>query len=57
MKTEYLRTASNSYMIIKDAEYLFEPYELQMVLRNKNGAFTVHADYDIGRKRQNTGMM
>ena len=35
MKTEYLRTASNSYMIIKDAEYLFEPYELQMVLRNK----------------------
>lgn len=22
-------------MIIKDAEYLFEPYELQMVLRNK----------------------
>lgn len=30
MKTEYLRTASNSYMIIKDAEYLFEPYELQM---------------------------
>ncbi len=35
MKTEYLRTASNSYMIIKDAEYLFESYELQMVLRNK----------------------
>lgn len=35
MKTEYLRTASNSYMIIKDVEYLFEPYELQMVLRNK----------------------
>ena len=35
MKTEYLRTASTSYMIIKDAEYLFEPYELQMVLRNK----------------------
>ena len=35
MKTEYLRTASNSYMIIREAEYLFEPYELQMVLQNK----------------------
>ena len=50
MKTEYLRTASNSYMIIKDAEYLFEPYELQMVLRNKMEHLLSHTDYDIGRK-------
>ena len=35
MKIEYLRTAQNSYMIVKDAEYDFAPYELQMVLHNK----------------------
>ena len=35
MKTEYLRTAKNSYMIVKDADFEFEPYELQMVLQNQ----------------------
>ena len=35
MKIEYLRTAQNSYMIVKDADYDFAPYELQMVLHNK----------------------
>ena len=53
MKTEYLRTASNSYMIIKDAEYLFEPYELQMVLRNK----MEHLLSMQIMERQNIGMM
>ena len=28
MKTEYLRTAKNSYMIVKDADFEFESYEL-----------------------------
>ena len=27
MKTEYLRTAKNSYMIVKDADFEFESYE------------------------------
>ena len=35
MKIEYLRTAQNSYMIVKDADFAFAPYELQMVLHNK----------------------
>lgn len=35
MKIEYLRTAQNSYMIVKEADYDFAPYELQMVLHNK----------------------
>lgn len=34
MKTEYLRTAKNSYMIVKDADFEFESYELEMVLQN-----------------------
>lgn len=35
MKTEYLRTAKNSYMIIKEADFYFEPYELEMVIQNE----------------------
>lgn len=35
MKIEYLRTAKKSYMVIKDADYEFEKYELQMILHNE----------------------
>ena len=35
MKIEYLRTAQNSYMIVREADYDFAPYELQMILHNK----------------------
>lgn len=38
MKREYMRTAKNSYMIVRDADFAFEPYELQMVLHNKIGS-------------------
>lgn len=34
MKIEYMRTARCSYMIVKEADYRFEAYELQMVLYN-----------------------
>ncbi|MCC8081424.1 MAG: FHA domain-containing protein [Lachnospiraceae bacterium] len=34
MIVEYLRTAKKSYMIIKEADYPFEEYELKMVLHN-----------------------
>lgn len=34
MNIEYLRTAKKSYMIIKNADYEFENYELQMILHN-----------------------
>lgn len=34
MKVEYTRTAKCSYMIVQEADYEFEPYELQMVLYN-----------------------
>ena len=35
MKVEYKRTAKCSYMIVQEADYEFEPYELQMVLYNR----------------------
>lgn len=35
MKIEYLRTASKSYLILKEAELSFETYETQMVLKNR----------------------
>ncbi len=34
MNIEYLRTAKKSYMIVKGADYPFEQYELNMILRN-----------------------
>lgn len=34
MRIEYLRTSRRSYMIVKDADYIFENYELQMILHN-----------------------
>lgn len=34
MKVEYLRTSRKSYMIVKNADYIFENYELQMILHN-----------------------
>lgn len=34
MKIEYLRTARHSYMIIREADYVFENYEVQMILHN-----------------------
>ncbi len=34
MNVEYLRTAKKSYMIIKEADYPFEEYELKMILHN-----------------------
>ncbi|MCC8029031.1 MAG: FHA domain-containing protein [Lachnospiraceae bacterium] len=34
MNVEYLRTAKKSYMIVKDADYPFDAYELKMVLHN-----------------------
>ncbi len=34
MNTEYLRTAKKSYMIVKGADYPFEEYEMNMILRN-----------------------
>ncbi len=34
MKIEYMRTAKKSYMIVREADYPFEPYELKMILRN-----------------------
>lgn len=35
MKTEYLRTAKHSYMIIREADFVFENYEVQMILHNE----------------------
>ena len=34
MNVEYLRTSRKSYMMIKNADYAFENYELQMILHN-----------------------
>lgn len=34
MKIDYLRTAKKSFMIVKDADYTYEHYELQMILKN-----------------------
>lgn len=34
MKIEYLRTARHSYMIIREADFMFENYEVQMILHN-----------------------
>lgn len=34
MKIEYLRTARHSYMIIREADFVFENYEVQMILHN-----------------------
>ncbi len=35
MKTEFLRTAKKSYMIVKEADYPFEQYELKMIQHNE----------------------
>lgn len=35
MKIEFLRTAGHSYMIVREADYEFENYELQMILHNE----------------------
>ncbi|MEI3340162.1 MAG: DUF6382 domain-containing protein [Eubacterium sp.] len=35
MRIEYLRTANHSYMIVKEADYIFEHYEVQMILHNE----------------------
>ena len=35
MKTEYLRTAKHSYMIVKETDFVFEQYEVQMILKNE----------------------
>lgn len=35
MDFKYTRTASSSYMTLKDAEYTYEPYKMQMLLNNK----------------------
>ena len=35
MDIEYLRTSRKSYMIVKNADYIFENYELQMILHNE----------------------
>ncbi len=35
MDVEYMRTAKKSYMIVKKADFPFEPYELKMVLENE----------------------
>ncbi|MCD8366245.1 MAG: FHA domain-containing protein [Clostridiales bacterium] len=34
MRTEYLRTAKKSYMIVKEADFPFEQYELKMIQHN-----------------------
>lgn len=34
MNVEFLRTSRKSYMIVKNADYIFENYELQMILHN-----------------------
>lgn len=34
MKIEYLRTARHSYMIVREADFMFEHYEVQMILHN-----------------------
>lgn len=34
MKIEYLRTAEHSYMIVKESDYPFEQYEVQMIVNN-----------------------
>lgn len=34
MNIEFLRTSRKSYMIVKNADYIFENYELQMILHN-----------------------
>ncbi len=34
MNIEFLRTSRKSYMIVKNADYFFENYELQMILHN-----------------------
>ncbi len=34
MKIEYLRTARHSYMIVREADFIFENYEVQMILHN-----------------------
>lgn len=34
MKIEYLRTARHSYMIVREADFVFENYEVQMILHN-----------------------
>lgn len=34
MKTEYIKNLSGSFMILKDAEYEYENYELRMLLNN-----------------------
>lgn len=34
MKTEFIRTAKKSYMIVKEADYPFEQYELKMIQHN-----------------------
>lgn len=35
MNVEYFRTAKKSYMIVKDADFPFEEYELKMILQNE----------------------
>ncbi len=35
MNVEYFRTAKNSYMIVKGADFPFEEYELKMILQNE----------------------
>ena len=35
MKIEYLRTPKHSYMVVKEADYTYETYEVQMILHNK----------------------
>lgn len=35
MKVEYERTASGSFLLLKEAEYPYEAYELQMLLQNR----------------------
>ena len=34
MKVEYQRTARHSYMVIREADFIFENYEVQMILHN-----------------------
>ncbi len=35
MNVEYMRTAKKSYMIVKEADFPFEQYELKMILQNE----------------------
>ncbi len=35
MKIEYMRTAKKSYMIVKEADYSFAQYELNMIIHNE----------------------